>query len=188
MVLTRSWRFTAAMSGGLWNRAPVKHSRACREQHKTLRIALRRPEDIHTVRVCVQMCSALLRWNQALQTCTILLPSGCRRTLQQRARDQRERRPGDTQRMDKTRSSSHTTANRRANNLHYLLSEEKYSRLQNLNVRSKKHTNIEFDTNLTQTTAVAAHCWEPQNKNWFIFCHTKGVINFNLTTIADATL
>ncbi len=130
MVLTRSWRFTAAMSGGLWNRAPVKHSRACREQHKTLRISLRRPEDIHTVRVCVQMCSALLRWNQALQTCTILLPSGCRRTLQRRARDQRERRPGYTQRMDKTRSSSHTTANRRANNLHYLLSEEKYSRLQ----------------------------------------------------------
>ncbi len=56
MVLTRSWRFTAAMSGGLWNRAPVKHSRACREQHKTLRISLRRPEDVHTVRVCVQWC------------------------------------------------------------------------------------------------------------------------------------
>lgn len=111
MVRTRSWRFTAAMSGGLWNRAPVKHSRACREKHNTQKLSLRPPVAVyaHTAHVYVirNVSSSSVKPgppnlheapDQRLQ----------QNTAAESRRPERERGPGDTQRMDKTRSSSHT--------------------------------------------------------------------------------
>lgn len=110
LVVGASQRRWAEASGtGLLSNTPEPA-----EKSTTLRSSLSDLLQLFTV--TRPMCtwsemSALLRWNRALQTCMRLQTSGCRRTLQQTAGDQRERGGPETLR-EWIKHAHHLTHNR----------------------------------------------------------------------------